>query len=120
MNRRDALKTMAASAAGLAALDALAAETQRTWLGLVIHSYWVRRDKPQPPDHGAISDPLDFLALAAQLGSPGVQIRVGPRDDAYLAKLAAEVERLGMYLEGMIALPKDEADCDRFSAECQA
>ena len=118
MKRRDALKTLAALSltVGLADAD----ERSHQPLGLVIHSYAVRAAKPLPPDFPPINDPLAFLEHAAALGAAGVQTRIGTPDAPALDRLKESLARHGMYLEGIVALPKDDADTPRFEAEVLA
>jgi sugar phosphate isomerase/epimerase len=97
-----------------------AAKSDRSPLGLVINSYWVRRDRPLSPEFPPLAEPLAFVAQAAKLGAAGVQVRVPPGNAAQLTELRAAVERHGLYLEGMVSLPKDEGDASRFEAELQA
>jgi sugar phosphate isomerase/epimerase len=111
--RRDVLALGVALAAGATA----AADAPRQGLGIVIHSHAVRaahRPSPEAPD---IRDPLAYLEYCAGLGAAGVQTHIGVRDGAYLEKLRARAEKLGMYLEGTIALPKDADDAQRFARE---
>jgi sugar phosphate isomerase/epimerase len=103
--RRDVLAAGAGSLLGLVArADAAAA---RPGVGVVIHSYAIRR----------FDDPLSFLDHCRELGAAGVQTSLGVRDDAYADKLRAFAERHKLYVEGSIALPRDEAGVERFTAE---
>ncbi len=47
----------------------------------------------------------------------GVQLPLGIREPAYVARLRALVEKHGMYLEGSLRTPKEKADLERFEAE---
>ncbi|MFO0809862.1 MAG: TIM barrel protein [Gemmataceae bacterium] len=116
MNRREFLATATAIGAKCAIADAQV----RSRLGLVIHSYWVRAKSPALPDFGPINEPQAFAAHAARLGAAGVQIRVPPRPVDELHRLRDFVAEKGLYLEGIVALPKNDADCDRFDAEVKA
>ena len=115
MRRRDTLKILA-TLPWAAAANAFVRE-HRQPLGLVIHSYAVRGSRPLRPEFPPLSDPLDFVVYAASLGAAGVQTRIGPREPAALDRLREAVAARGMYLEGTIALVKDEADLARFEAE---
>jgi sugar phosphate isomerase/epimerase len=118
MHRRDALATLAA----LSLAPALAEgkhQSARSGLGLVIHSYAVRGARPLPPDFPSVSHPLAFVRLGAQLGAAGVQTKIGMLDPAELAALREALESAGMYLEGIVALPKDENDAARFAREIE-
>jgi 3-oxoisoapionate decarboxylase len=84
---------------------------------LVIHSYWIRRDRPLPPDFGSVADPLAFLEAAVRVGATGIQTRLSGLEATSLASLREAIERHDMYVEGTIGLPKDEAGVARFEAE---
>jgi len=105
---------LAASALGLLAPASFrAAEPARTPLGVVIHSYGIRRaDKESHFD-----DPLTFLDHCHALGAAGIQTALGNHDDAYVSRLRARAEEHKMYLEGSVRLPRDKGDVERFAAE---
>ncbi len=87
-------------------------------LGLVIHSVPIRSaaDRGRRPED-RISDPNRFLDYSRSLGAPGIQIGIGARDDAYADALRARAEAASMWLEGIVSLPRDEADLGRFENE---
>lgn len=118
MQRRDALKTLAALSLGTT--TSAADRPKKQPLGLVIHSYAIRSSGPLAPAFPPISDPLAFVEHAAKLGAAGVQTRIGLPDAASISRLHDAVSRHNMYLEGTIALPKDEGDVPRFEAEVAA
>src|SRR5579863_7789828 len=108
---------LAASAGPLASMLVQAdahAETPRPRMGVVIHSYGIRKanDKERSFD-----DPLTFLDYCRSLGAGGVQTSLGVRDDAYAAKIQDRLTAHKLYVEGSIALPRDKGDVDRFTAE---
>jgi sugar phosphate isomerase/epimerase len=108
---------LAAGAGGLLALTARAdtpAAVTPTHMGVVIHSYGIRRSANK--EH-RFDDPLTFLDYCRGLGAGGVQTSVGVRDDAYAAKVRELLAAHKLYLEGSIALPRDKADVERFTAE---
>jgi sugar phosphate isomerase/epimerase len=86
-------------------------------MGLAIHSFWVRRDKPLAPEFPPIGDPLAFIAAAADFGAAGIQIGIGVRDADYVQQLRKMLENHRMYLEGVASLPKDTDDVARFDDE---
>ncbi len=114
MHRRDVLKVLAL----VTAMPCSAAETAKKQpLGLVIHSYWIRRDKPLAPDFSSVAEPPAFLEAAAKVGAMGIQTKVSGLDAASVSKLRDTAEQRGLYVEGTIGLPKDEADVARFESE---
>jgi sugar phosphate isomerase/epimerase len=117
LTRREALSscTLAIPAVTGAAAKAAAGSGS---LGLVIHSFAIRtvgdRRRPQAE---RFAEPTRFLEYARLLGARGVQVGIGVRNDAEAKSLRAQAEVAGMYLEGIVALPRDDSDLDRFDAE---
>jgi sugar phosphate isomerase/epimerase len=117
MTRREMLR-MGAGAA-LPGLGPLFAESppRRTALGIVIHSHTIRRAHRPSPDAADFGDPAVYLTHCAALGAAGVQTSLGVRDAEGLGKLRAAAEKHRMYLEGIVALPRDDGGIKRFEAE---
>jgi sugar phosphate isomerase/epimerase len=89
------------------------APTKPGRLGVVIHSYGFRRShRPSRFD-----DPLVFLDYCRRLGAAGVQTSLGVRDETYVGRVREIVKESGAYLEGIVRLPRDEADVPRFNDE---
>lgn len=106
-------------AACLGAVPALAAvPTAASGLGLVIHSFPVRTagDRDRRPEE-RFADPIRFLDYGRSLGFRGVQVGLGAHDDAWADALRARAEAAGMFLEGIVSLPRDDGDLARFEAE---
>src|SRR6266567_46931 len=101
--------------AGLAAGVPAAAAARQRRLGVVIHSFGIRRSAERRLD-----DPLTFLRHCHGLGAGGVQTSLGVRDEGYAARLRRAQQEGGMYLEGSLALPRDGKDVDRFEAEVRS
>ncbi len=83
-------------------------------LGVVIHSFGVRQSAEKNQEFSA---PLPFAQAASQLGAAGIQVAIGVRSPDYLAKLRDLLAAAGMYIEGIVRLPRDEPDLPRFEAE---
>ncbi len=117
LTRRVALKYCGGAMPVLAAGPA-AGSARPGLLGVVIHSFAVRTagDRGRRPQE-RFADPARFLEYARSLGARGVQVGLGARDDAQAEALRARVEAAGMYLEGIVTLPRDGADLGRFEAE---
>jgi sugar phosphate isomerase/epimerase len=116
---RRALLAACASAAVPALADPPAAVSDdHKSLGLVIHSFPIRtqgdRDR-KPADRFA--DPIRFLGYAGSLGARGVQVGLGVRDEPGARAIREAAEARSMYLEGIVALPRDASGLDRFEAE---
>ena len=87
-------------------------------LGLVIHSFAVRTagDRGRK-SQDRFSEPARFLDHARSLGAGGVQVGLGALDDTAADALRERARAASMYLEGIVALPRDQADSERFEAE---
>src|SRR5258706_5025658 len=60
------------------------------------------------------SNALEFLDYCHGLGAGGVQVTIASRDLNEAAKIRAKTEAYGMYFEGQLSMPKDDADTARF------
>jgi sugar phosphate isomerase/epimerase len=110
-----------AAAASLPWLQELthAEEKKREHLGVVQYSYALRLAAERGTDKIGFADPLTFLEHCHMLGAGGVQTGIGRRERDYLLRLRRKAEEHGMYLEGTIRLPRDRADCERFTVEAR-
>jgi sugar phosphate isomerase/epimerase len=116
---RRAFSVLAAQAAaclgaGRAWADSAAMPLHELGLGIVIHSYGIRAGQPGAE---GFSDPLVFFEYCRQLGAAGIQTGLGILDAAAAEKMRAAASDAKMYVEGIVALPKNEADVTRFTAE---
>src|SRR5947209_3829634 len=111
--RREFLAACAAAAPALLAAAGDRRDAPPAGMGIVIHSYGLRRSDKE----SRFDDPLTFLDYCHALGAAGVQTALGARDEAYAAKLRARAEGHKMYVEGSVRLPRDRADVERFTAE---
>src|SRR5215469_5749504 len=112
-NRRQFL----AAAAALPFASAFASGAKREHLGVVQYSYALRLSNERAAGKTGLADPLAFLEHCHEQGAGGLQIGLGKRDAEYLAALRKKAEAYGMDVEGTIRLPKDDADCERFTTE---
>ena len=109
MNRRNFLKTVAASGCVARAIGERplnAQESLATSMGVVQYSF---SDGPHT------RSARDFLEYCHSLGAGGIQIGLDSLDPGYLDKLQRRTAELGMYLEVIISLPQNEdvADFER-------
>jgi sugar phosphate isomerase/epimerase len=107
--RREVLAAGAGGLLGWAAAADRPKTASSARMGVVIHSYAVRR----------FDGPLSFLEHCRALGAGGAQTRLGVLDESYAAKLRALMKKHDLFLEGSITLPRDKADVKRFTAEVQ-
>jgi sugar phosphate isomerase/epimerase len=116
MNRREMLAAASASVPAVLGLGGAAGDQTppRPRMGVVLYALSLRR-AAQP--RGPLHEPVGFLQHCRTLGAGGVQMPLGvPGRDA-AARIRRQLESLGMYLEGIVSPPRDEADVDRFGAE---
>jgi sugar phosphate isomerase/epimerase len=110
LNRRDWLAAVALGGPYLVR----AADPPRTGLGVVIHSFGIRSRVER--DMG-FNDPVRFAEFCRNRGSAGVQLPIGVRTAEAARAIRSRFDELGMYLEGSIVPPRNDADLDRFEAE---
>ncbi len=130
MNRRNALKSMIATASAIAATavgqrgqaapSASDADKKpgKTGLGLVEYCLGIKRRAMQQKDAAAnVFEPMTFLDVCHAMGAGGIQVNLGVRDDAYADRLREKAEAYGMYIEGIIGPPRNESDVARFEGQ---
>lgn len=121
MKRRDALLLLAAGTA-LTTMDAALGdplpEAAKSKLGLVIYALSLRKKAMQggrPQED--LFEPFTYLDYCHSLGAGGIQVPLGVRDADYCRKLRERARQYGMYVEGILNMPKDDRDLERFEAE---
>lgn len=119
LTRREMLAACAAAVPALAGLPARAEPPadRRPRLGVVLYSFSIRLAADRAAGAPGLADPLAFLEHCHRQGAGGVQVGLGQRDPEYVARLREKLDAWGMYLEGIVRLPKDRGDVDRFAAE---
>lgn len=87
-------------------------------MGIVVHSYWSRwNSKADSKKYPAFTNTLELLQHCHQLGAGGVQVIVSGWSSDFARQVRDEREKLGLYLEGSIGLPKHAQDVARFDQE---
>ena len=87
-------------------------------MGVVVHSYGMRyNSKVESSKFPGFQNALDLMKHCHSIGAGGIQTTVGGWADDFPRKVREERERLGMYLEGSISLPKSPEDAPRFEKE---
>jgi 3-oxoisoapionate decarboxylase len=117
LSRRQMLGTCAAT---IPALQAAASQASggSGLLGLVIHSYAVHTASDRNRALAErLSSPARFFDHARALHARGIQVGFGVLDDAAADALRDRAGSAAMYLEGIVALPRDQAGLERFEAE---
>jgi len=123
MNRRRMLQALGGSTATM--LTAWAPARGDTspacaGAGVCMYSYRIRpqderRKKINPSER--LRDPRVFLRHCHAIGAGGVQTDLGVRDTAYVKPLREEAESRGMFIEGIVGLPFEAKDVQRFEAQ---
>lgn len=87
-------------------------------MGIVVHSYWSRWNaKVDSKQYPAFTNALQLLEHCHQLGGGGVQVIVNGWSEDFARKVRDEREKLGLYLEGSISLPKKAEDVPKFEQD---
>ncbi len=117
--RRDFLKKSALAVAALTwPFSAFPESLRGVSMGVVVHSYGMRwGSKVESVKYPGFTDALDLMRHCHSIGAGGIQTMVGGWAEDFAKKVRDEREKLGMYLEGSIGLPKDSTDLDRFEKE---
>ncbi|WP_339922002.1 sugar phosphate isomerase/epimerase family protein [uncultured Cyclobacterium sp.] len=105
---------------GLVALTMpeLPAFFDKTKLGIVVHSYGKRwHSSHQSNNYPGFIDASELLRHCHDIGAGGIQVGVNGWTEDFTKKIRAQRERLGMYLEGSIGMPKKEADLADFEKQ---
>ena len=117
MNRRDFLQQTAAGTLALAWPNAPDWLAERR-MGIVVHSYGNRwQSKASSTAYPGFTNAIDLLEHCHQLGAGGVQVVVGGWTSDFARNVRDRREKLGLYLEGSIGLPKNADDIARFGQE---
>jgi sugar phosphate isomerase/epimerase len=117
LTRRSLLGAVLGSGPALGSLSPAASVT-RASMGLVIHSFAVRTsDDRVRTSAERFAAPARFLAHARSLGAAGVQVGLGVLEDKQSDAIRDQARDGSLYLEGITALPRDQADVARFDAE---
>jgi sugar phosphate isomerase/epimerase len=95
MTRRTLISASAATAAAALGTKLFAAPP-RSAMGIATTSFMT---------YARYRDPIAFMDHCHDLGAAGVQMQL-PRDPAVLKRIRARAEELGLYVEGMAAMPK--------------
>lgn len=117
--RRDFLKKTGLAAAAMAfPFSALPESLKGVPMGVVVHSYGIRYgSKVESQKYPGFQNALDLMRHCHSIGAGGIQATVGGWAEDFAKKVRDEREKLGMYLEGSIAMPKNADDVSRFEKE---
>lgn len=89
-----------------------------TRMGIVVHSYSSRWNaKVESKNYPAFSNALDLLEHCGKIGAGGIQTLTKDWTADFVKSLRGRKEKLGMYIEGSIAVPSSAEDIIRFENE---
>ncbi|MBO0948877.1 sugar phosphate isomerase/epimerase family protein [Fibrella forsythiae] len=117
LDRRDFLHraTLGALALSLPELPDLAKSVP---MGVVVHSYGNRwNSKAGSQQYPGFADAIDLLNHCHELGAGGVQVVMSNWTGDFAKKVRDRREKLGLYLEGSISVPKTPDDVPRFEQD---
>lgn len=87
-------------------------------MGIVVHSYASRWNSKTPSEKfPGFVNAIDLLEHCAQIGAGGIQVVVKDWTTEFAKKVRDRREKLGLYLEGSIALPAKSEDVPAFEKE---
>jgi sugar phosphate isomerase/epimerase len=87
-------------------------------MGIVVHSYGSRwNSKVESKKYPAFSNAVDLIEHCYQIGAGGVQVVVKDWTADFAKKVRSRREKLGLYLEGSIGLPKKTEDMSGFELQ---
>ncbi len=87
-------------------------------MGVVVHSYGSRwNSKVESKTYPGFSNAIDLIEHCHQIGAGGVQVVVGGWTTDFAKKVRDKREKLGLYLEGSIGVPKKAEDVPGFEKE---
>jgi 3-oxoisoapionate decarboxylase len=117
MDRRQFMQRASAGAAVLA-LPNMPSFAKDMGMGVVVHSYGSRwNSKTVSAKYPAFTSALDLLDHCHQLGSGGVQVVIKDWSADFAKSVRDKREKLGMYLEGSIGVPKTAGDVAAFEQD---
>jgi sugar phosphate isomerase/epimerase len=89
-----------------------------TRMGIVVHSYASRwNSKVDSKKFPGFMNAIDLIEHCAQIQAGGVQVGVNNWSQDFAKKVRDRREKLGLYLEGSIGLPKKSDDVATFEKE---
>ena len=87
-------------------------------MGVVVHSYASRwQSKAESQQYAGFSDAIDLLKHCQQIGAGGVQVGVHDWSSDFAKQVRDAREKMGLYLEGSIGLPKTADDVAAFEQD---
>lgn len=90
-------------------------------MGIIVHSYAYRwNSRVESPKYPGFSDAVELMEHCHKIGAGGIQVIVRNWSRDFAREVRDRREKLGMYIEGSIGLPKTESDLPAFEKEVLA
>lgn len=90
-------------------------------MGVVVHSYAMRWHSPIKSDkYPGFKDAIDLMQHCHEIGAGGIQVMVEGWSQDFGKRVRDEREKLGLFIEGSIKLPKTREDVATFETEVLA
>jgi len=90
-------------------------------MGIVVHSYGHRwNSRVESKKYPAFGDAMELMEHCHEIGAGGVQVMVRNWGQDFAKKVRDRREKLGLYIEGSIGLPKTKSDTGNFEREVTA
>lgn len=117
IGRRDFLHEAALGAMALS-LPKLPTFFKEMQMGIVVHSYASRwNSKVESKKYPPFTNAMDLLEHCHQIGAGGMQVVVKDWTADFAKKVRDKREKLGLYMEGSIGLPKKAEEVAKFEQE---
>ncbi len=101
--------------------SALPAGLRDIGMGVVVHSYWSRwKAETSSPEFPGFNDAMELLRHCHSIGAGGIQVGVKGWETSFAKSIRDEREKLGLYLEGSISLPKSMDEVQSFEMDVKA
>ena len=117
MERREFIAAATMSTFALS-FDALASMVKSSKMGVVVHSYAARwNSKVESKKFPGFQNAIELIEHCARIQAGGVQTVVRDWSPDFAKQVRSKIDKLGLYLEGSIALPKKAEDVATFEKE---
>jgi 3-oxoisoapionate decarboxylase len=118
MDRRQFLAGATLSGFALSSFTTLPGFLKGKRMGIVVHSYASRWNSKIPSTkYPGFTNAIDMLEHCANIGAGGIQVVVKDWSPDFAKKVRDRREKLGLYLEGSIALPAKPEDVSKFEQD---
>lgn len=102
-------------------LSFLSAMSKDTAMGVIVHSYSIRWNaKTESKNYPAFVNAIQLLEHCHRIGAGGIQVTLNNWTQDFAKKVRDSREKLGLFLEGSISLPKTKEDITNFEKEVLA